>query len=400
MKKIVAAAAAALLLAGAAFADVSFSWTGTGIVGGTSKALNSVKRTDCLGLTVSNDISGVVFDWDISGNDTAEESKLSLDTYYGWLTFGLPVGNLQVTSGKWTARYVDRINADAGDLDSDYYEAYKPGVIVFGTDNKQIDLSVAKDSDNLTLGEMSTVLAYTLADKLPGTLMIKGGIVNITAIGVKADRSATDGGKVYPDAEGYGKFDSQSGFVTELAYRQENVINFNLAWRSLSSDTFSIGAFVSPLMVEKLQATAGFTFGSYGESLDDATELAFDLRARYALSDATAITGMFNYSSISKEAYNALATATKEDDVAAMWAMVSFSHVAGDNIRFLATLQNTVRDTKASYGANLTAFTPACEIKASEKATVTAAFDIRWDNKRPYAGIGDVSLPIYVSFSL
>ncbi len=389
MKKIVAAAAAALLLAGAAFADVGFAWTGTGIVKGTSKALKTVERNDCLALTLSNDIAGVVFDWDID-----KDGALGLDSYYGWLTYGLPVGNLQVTSGKWTARYVDRVNTDAGDLGSEYYEAYKPGVIVFGTDNKQIDSTVAKDSDNLTLGEMSTVLAYTLADKLPGTLMIKGGFVNVTDIG------SASAGKVNADASGYGKFDSQSGFVTELAYRQENVINFNLAWRSLSSDTFSIGAFVSPLMVEKLQATAGFTFGSYGESLDDATELAFDLRARYSLSDTTAVTGMFNYSSISKEAYNALATATKEDDVAAMWAMLSFSHVAGDNIRFLATLQNTVRDTKASYGANLTAFTPACEIKASEKATVTAAFDMRWDNKRPYAGVGDVSLPIYVSFSL
>ena len=83
-----------------------------------------------------------------------------------------------------------------------------------------------------------------------------------------------------------------------------------------------------------------------------------------------------------------------------MWTMISVNHVAGDNIRFLATLQNTVRDFDADNGNNLTAFTPACEIQISEKALFTAAFDMRWDNKTPYAGVGDVSLPIYVTLSL
>ena len=56
--------------------------------------------------------------------------------------------------------------------------------------------------------------------------------------------------------------------------------------------------------------------------------------------------------------------------------------------------------TQSDNGNNLTAFTPACEIQISEKALFTAAFDMRWDNKTPYAGVGDVSLPIYVTLSL
>ena len=128
MKKIVAAAAAGLILAGTAFADVSFSWKRTNIVGGTSKALDSVTRSDCLGLELSNDIAGVVFDWDIE-EGSSDTSKLALDSDYGWMTFGLPVGNLQVTSGKWNGRYSDRVKSDAGDLDGKYYEAYKLGVI-------------------------------------------------------------------------------------------------------------------------------------------------------------------------------------------------------------------------------------------------------------------------------
>ena len=361
MKKIVAAAAAGLILAGTAFADVSFSWKRTNIVGGTSKALDSVERSDCLGLELSNDIAGVVFDWDIYENESKATSKLELDSYYGWMTFGLPVGNLQVTSGKWNGRYSDRVKSDAGDLDGKYYEAYKLGVI---------NGVGAADSDNLTEGQMSTVLAYTLADTLPGTLLVKAGIV-------KCD---------------YGKYDSQSGFVAEVGYRQEGLINVDVAIKSPKNKQTIIGAFVSPLMVENLRATVGFTMGNY----DGDKEFAFDARARYAITEKTAVTGMFNYSSIAKE----LKASKSGDDLNAMWTMISVNHVAGDNIRFLATLQNTVRDFDADNGNNLTAFTPACEIQISEKALFTAAFDMRWNNKTPYAGVGDVSLPIYVTLSL
>lgn len=359
MKKIVAAAAAGLILAGTAFADVSFSWKRTNIVGGTSKAFDSVERSDCLGLELSNDIAGVVFDWDIYENASKATSKLELDSYYGWMTFGLPVGNLQVTSGKWNGRYSDRVKSDAGDLDGKYYEAYKLGVI---------NGVGAADSDNLTEGQMSTVLAYTLADTLPGTLLVKAGIV-------KCD---------------YGKYDSQSGFVAEVGYRQEGLINVDVSIKNPTDKATIIGAFVSPLMVENLRATVGFTMGNY----DGDKEFAFDARARYAVTEKTAVTGMFNYSSIAKEL-----TGTS-DDVNKMWTMLSVNHVAGDNIRFLATLQNTVRDFDADNGNNLTAFTPACEIQISEKALFTAAFDMRWDGKTPYAGVGDVSLPIYVTLSL
>lgn len=380
MKKIVAAAAAGLILAGTAFADVSFSWKRTNIVGGTSKALDSVTRSDCLGLELSNDIAGVVFDWDIE-EGSSDTSKLTLDSYYGWMTFGLPVGNLQVTSGKWNGRYSDRVKSDAGDLDGKYYEAYKLGVIM---NDILKDGAIASDSDNLTQGAMSTVLAYTLADTLPGTLLVKAGIRSVKDLGEKgAD------GKVIED---YGKFDSKAGFVAEVGYRQEGLVNLDVAIRSVMDKCTSLGVFVSPLMVENLRATVGFTMGD----IDGDKEFAFDARARYAITEKTAVTGMFNYSSIAKE----LKASKSGDDLNAMWTMISVNHVAGDNIRFLATLQNTVRDFDADNGKNLTAFTPACEIQISEKALFTAAFDMRWDNKTPYAGVGDVSLPIYVTLSL
>lgn len=365
MKKIVAVAAAGLTLAGAAFADVSFSWTRTNIVGGTSKAFDSVERTDCLGLELSNDIAGVVFDWDIEEQDKTT-SKLTLDSYYGWMTFGLPVGNLQVTSGKWASRYADRVKADAGDLDSKYYEANKMGVI---------NGELGKDSNNLTDGNMATVLAYTLADKLPGTLLVKGGIVNF--------------------GSEYGKFDSMSGFVAEAAYRQEGLINVNVAWRSPLDETFSLAAFVSPLMVENLKATAGFTFAKSDIEDADGKEFGIDLRARYAFTDKTAVTGMFNYSKTEFD------QGADGEDKAAMWFMASVNHVAGDNISFKATVNHQINDLSAKMGTDVeTALTPACVIDITEKASLTAAFDMRWSNKTPYAGLGDVSLPVYVTIGL
>lgn len=391
MKKIVAAAAAGLILAGTAFADVSFSWKRTNIVGGASKYFNSVERTDCLGLELSNDIAGVVFDWDIKENESIATSKLELDSYYGWMTFGLPVGNLQVTSGKWNGRYADRVKSDAGDLDGKYYEAYKLGVM---------DGVIASDSDNLTEGgKMSTVLAYTLADTLPGTLLVKLGIRDLSSPTYKNDNDKLSPPSSKLDKQNlgkYGKFDSYSGFVAEVGYRQEGLFNANIAVRSLSEDKNCFSVFVSPLMVENLRATVGFTMGNY----DGDKEFAFDARARYAITEKTAVTGMFNYSSISKEIIKKVVNDYIGDDVNEMWTMISVNHVAGDNIRFLATLQNTVRDFDADNGNNLTAFTPACEIQISEKALFTAAFDMRWNNKTPYADVGDVSLPIYVTLSL
>ena len=61
-------------------------------------------------------------------------------------------------------------------------------------------------------------------------------------------------------------------------------------------------------------------------SNDGDKEFAFDARARYAITEKTAVTGMFNYSSIAKE----LKASKSGDDLNAMWTMISVNHVAGD----------------------------------------------------------------------
>jgi hypothetical protein len=369
MKKILSTMLVGALIAGAAFADVGFSYTGAAIFQGTTKAIDKVDRNDCLALTIQNEVAGVVCDWDIEGDD-----KLALDSFYGWMTFGLPVGNLQITSGKWRSRYVNRVNSGAGNLDAynNYFERFKPGNIV--------EDALAADSDNLTEGNYSTVLAYTLADTLPGTLMVKFGLVNSSYNDPAKSASGT------PDVS------LKSGFVGEVCWFQENLIKANVAVKNYVKGATTLGIFVSPLMVAGLDATVGFSTAIVDSDwVKDYSEIAFDLRARYAVSEKTGITGMFNYSN----------AGIKDNDKTAMWTMLGIDYVAGDNIKFVAALNNTVNDFDAAIcTASEFAFSTGCDIKASEKATVSVGFDANWTNSKPYSGVADISLPISVAFEL
>lgn len=390
MKKILSTVLVGALIAGIAFAEMSFDYKGTAIVGDVNNSWTKVDRTDAFTLGFKNDIAGVDIEFDLEdGNGT---NAFALDHFYGYLTFGLPVGNLQITSGKWDARWVNRIKGDGGELDAKYYEAYKPGVIEgFG---------LAKDIDNLTGSKnMSTVLAYTLSDTLPGTLMFKFGLVGLQNNPLGAGTEYNEGSD---DA-----VNIKAGFVGQVAYQQDDLIKLNVDFKTLKQNAYAFGIFLSPLMIENLNATLGFSMGIYNQgdkiadtARADRTEWGVDLRLRYAITEKVAITTMHNISG-RKLTPNSANTTDAEVDTNAMWNMISASYVAGDNIRFLATIQNINSDFKASSPtANTFAITPACEIKAGEKAKVTTAFDIRWTGVTPYGGTGNIRMPIYVNFSL
>ncbi|MBD5446721.1 MAG: hypothetical protein HDR32_03020 [Treponema sp.] len=388
MKKILTTALVGALVTGIAFADIGFDYTGTAIVSGPARGLGSskgVSRNDCLSIDFSNDKAGVVFDVDIRAYDdifTPKSPEFKLDQFYGWLTFALPVGNLQVTTGKWAGRWASRLKGDAGDLDDEFYEAYKLGTIVKD--------GIANDVDNLTgKDKMSTVLAYTLNDVLPGSLMVKAGMVGL--------------GSDYNGDNKNADVKIKSGFVGELCYRQENLFKFNVAFKTLKQDQYGVGIFASPLMLDKLGATVGFSFGlDSEEDVRDYFEYGVDLRLRYQITDKWAVTTMHNISGYSVSIEN-----DDDQDDMAMWNMLSTSYKAGDNIRFVATVQNTVRSFNAKLATDsVFAITPACEISAGDHATVTAGFDIRWNAKDTkvapwsHAGNADISIPVYVSFSL
>ena len=402
MKKILSTMLVGALIAGIAFAEVKFEYKGTAILGNTSKNIGKgyVYRSDAFLLGVKNEVAGIEFEADLKPGDYKDfvaaqgATKFVVDHFYGYLTFGLPVGNLMITSGRYDGRWASRVKSDGGELDGRYYEAYK-----LGTMGK-----IAKDMNNLTGADnYSTVIAYTLNDVLPGSLMFKAGIVAL-------NEDPWGFGDVYNE----GDSDSttiKSGFVGQIALRLDDLLKFNVDFKTLKQNAYAFGIFLSPLMVEKLEATVGFSMGLYrpGDKIAEAsrydrTEWGVDLRLRYAITEKWAVTTMHNITGI-KVTPNSANKTTTEVDTNAMWNMLSVSYKAGDNIRFLATVQNNNTDWKASFynkdkGTQVLSITPACEIKISERSKFTAAFDIRWDGVTPYGGTGTVTLPMYFNFAL
>ena len=359
MKKILGAVLAAGLLAGAATADIGFSYKGSNYFtpSGGNLGYNHGLRKDCMSVTFTNAAGGVVVDFDVKKTELAE------DEYYGWLNFGLPVGSLQVTAGVWKGRYVNRIRADQGDLDSEDFELYKPGVI---------NGTAGKDSDNLTGGNIGVVAAWTLADKLPGVLIAKLGLFKS---GWNPDAKSADGDVVV-----------NAGFTGELAYRQDGLVNVNFAVRSLTKNSYSFGLWASPLMVDKLQLTVGATVAMVKDYDKDAAEWdnrgvewGIDLRARYKVTDSFSLTTMNNISS----GYHGKVTGedgkvvVHEDNVLILWNMLNATYSIADNLTTALTIQSVCEGFDSDHEADCKGFdvtvSPSLAIKATERIAVTTS---------------------------
>ncbi len=383
MKKIIGVTLATALLAGSAFAaDISFSYKGNNYFksNGDNLKYDNDSRTDCLSLGLSNDYAGAVADWDI------EDGALTIDSYYGWMNFAAI--STQFTGGKWSSRYIDLADTDAGDLDDEDFIGWKPGVIG-GT--------VAEDSDNLTEKNLALVAAYTNKDALPGALMVKFGLVNSNWDSFKKESKDNDG--AYKRTNSY-------GFVGEVAFRQDSAFNVNLAVKSLKAHNYSFGLFFSPLMMEKLQATAGFSLGLEGNTTykaegDTGVEYAVDFRARYAVTDKLSVTTAHNISSY--------LTGLKENDSKkwddnklSMSNQINATYALLDNMKFGVNLQHFIYDFDKSYpSANELIVSPSLAIAATEKATVTISARADWTNIGFNKGqeIFDFTVPVIFSFN-
>ena len=383
MKKIIGVTLATALLAGSAFAaDISFSYKGNNYFksNGDNLKYDNDSRTDCLSLGLSNDYAGAVADWDI------EDGALTIDSYYGWMNFAAI--STQFTGGKWSSRYIDLADTDAGDLDDEDFIGWKPGVIG-GT--------VAEDSDNLTEKNLALVAAYTNKDALPGALMVKFGLVNSNWDSFKKESKDNDG--AYKRTNSY-------GFVGEVAFRQDSAFNVNLAVKSLKAHNYSFGLFFSPLMMEKLQATAGFSLGLEGNTTykaegDTGVEYAVDFRARYAVTDKLSVTTAHNISSY--------LTGLKENDSKkwddnklSMSNQINATYALLDNMKFGVNLQHFIYDVDKSYpSANELIVSPSLAIAATEKATVTISARADWTNIGFNKGqeIFDFTVPVIFSFN-
>jgi len=390
MKKIVAVASLAALLAGATFAaDISFSYTGNNYFTSNSKAgvkYNPDLRGDCISFGLSNDYAGAVVDFDL---DLTDADSITLDEYYGWMNF--EDISTQFTAGVWNSRYADDVTTDAGDLDGEDFILWDMGLLPVG------DYSVAVDSGNLTDGNIAMVAAYTNENLLPGKMMLKFGLVNSDWDSF----TKTDSDGKYTRTNSY-------GFVGEFALRQENAFDVNLAIKSLHVGQYSFGLFFSPLMIENLELTAGLSLGldtyTYSERNgnakdESAAEFAFDIRARYAVTEKFSITTAHNISSYIAGLDTEKNDGSLADNKMAMANQINATYAFLENMSFGLNLQHVIEDFDNAYPSNVLYITPSVAIKATEKATVTIAARAEWDNIGWQKGAEDFGFTLPVIFS-
>ena len=383
MKKIVGAVLVATMLTGAAMADVGFSYKSSNYftTAGGNLTYDHAARKDCLGVTMSNDFGGAVVDFDVDGGAMVQ------DEYYGWLNFTLPVGQLQVTAGKWNGRLVNRVKKDAGNLDGADFEKFKPGILKG---------KVGSDSDNLTEGKIAVVAAYTLSDVLPGKLMAKVGLVNgkwnpdakAAVNATNVDSALLKPSKEVEDSD----FIFNAGFVGEFSYQQDDLIKAIVSYKTFTKGTNVVGIFVSPLMIKNVDLMAGFTYGGYHEYDSKNTrwntiknEWGIDLRAQIKITDDLSITTMNNLS----RSYRGDLGETKTNHEMIFWNMVNATYKIADNLKAALTL-NTVADRLTTPGTRKDAManrrnicmtiSPALHIQATEKVSVTTSLRFQWDD--------------------
>ena len=381
MKKIIGAALATSMLAGSAFAaDLSFSYSGNNYfnVSNTAKqtyGYDAAARADCLSVGLSNESAGVVLDFDYDSGSFVQ------DQYYAWMTFSLPVGNLQITAGNWNGIYSDDVTTDAGDLDSEDFIGWDMGIL-------NPNGSVGANSDDLTYDAandenvLSTVFAWTLSDSLPGSLLLKGGIVSVDEYDSFKAQNGSDASW-------------KSGFIGEVAYRQDGLVNIDFAFKNFRKSDASFALFVSPLMVENLEATLGLTLATELPSVSKITakksdlydrvfDFAIDLRARYQFSDALSLTTAHNFTIYNS--YDVAATSdetTYDDTFVGMANQIAIAYKIAENLTAKFNYQQYT--TQAfEYHDNCffdnVYFTPSVEIAATEKATVTVGSRFAWEN--------------------
>ncbi|MBQ9282927.1 MAG: hypothetical protein IJ207_12165 [Treponema sp.] len=423
MKKIVSVLSVAALTLSAVFAaDVSLNYKMAGTLyketntkeikteGGdpelsstrTFLDLNGYSSTPSgdLEFTAKNDFAG--FALTLNPKVNTAYTAFDVDTYYGWLNFA----GLQLTSGKWTSRYVALLDDDGGNWEDNEFARYKPGVI---------GGKYAYDIDNLTqvrftntAGEtdweqrLSTALAYTIRPDDDTYFMIKGVLVDSDW----GSTLRTDSDRTYGDdyAVGNGDLNFFSGFAGEVAFRTA-AFDINFAAKSMYRDELGLGVFFRTIGDTSLLfgLSAGLDL-SDTEDVNDSNyrEFAFDFRGRFKLSEKLTLTTMNNLSVLN----NAKAKDQDYDEMDFhLWDMVSIAYQANEKVLAQLTVESecdplliraentepgddwtaTNNGAKGSttFGASATGgftitVTPGVTYSFNENATLTAGVAIEW----------------------
>lgn len=359
MKKIISTAAAVLAFS-MAFADVSVEFTQAGYLS-SDRGEKSVKLdvngydgdkkvTGCVVTEISNEFAGVLFDFDPYIKDVGRDyvdkaSNKMFDQYYGWVNF--MGGKAKLQSGVWESRSVNRMKKDAGSWENSEYEAFKPGVI---------NGSIADDVTNLTEGNLSTQITYSLDNGYA-----KAAIVS----------------------SDYGASSLKSGFALEGGFNINEDTNVKVYFKNLKDQEIAFAVFgESTGLKEGLDLVAGFTAGN--AKTEDGFEYAFDVRARYELNDKIAFTTMNNISSTNK--------------VYALWDMLSVAYKLSDKTKLTVTGEWCYADLSEEKDGDLSII-PGITYSPCDGADITTGLILEtkgWKNPSK----SSISIPVVLHVAL
>lgn len=241
------------------------------------------------------------------------------------------------------ARYTNRVTTDQNDLSFIETNYVAPGKISFmgklGVNNKayttlKSNVGVDVDGHGLLQGSKKPafVFDYTLADVLPGKLLFKFVVKSNPAVAASTTYSVAsevknDGTNLTSDyytgngvkiakgtaynsnmtyytakttaASGSGWEKVPAAFTYQVSYSQDDLGNIDLIANVDRDKVASFAGFYNTAkVIEALNATVGFTYG-FNNVDEDAkvTNMAADLRARYAINEALAAGVYLNWTS-------------------------------------------------------------------------------------------------------
>lgn len=375
MKKIVSAALLAAMVAGAASAEVKVSsnfrirpvlaeWN-MGTEADTLARyfdLDSVQgAADTLTFDAKADYAGVKLVY----NTSISKNTISIDTFNGYVKFGA----LTFTGGLFDSRIANRVTKDQNNLSfieqnwgptyndakvkaADVYETNKTNNKFAGTKKLGVNpnsplkgKAIGVDSDNITAIEgtkaLSFVADYVFADLGGGDLQVWA------ALNKNADEWPT------ANDDGVKTVEVDSSYAFRVAYTMKDTFAVDADLHIVKQGIVA-ALFFSPLMVENLESTLGFTFGKAEEGAgeDADTAIAIDARFRYAIDKAMAVGLYFNFTNVNVGDDAAIDSCGTVDTV------LNFNYALNDLVKVFVEgefVMFTNSDVKDAYGSQLAA---------------------------------------------
>jgi len=390
MKKILGAVLAGTLIAGMAFADPAITLnyrTRMNAYEQTKSDLTTENGVwdqdgyglsqDCFVVDISTDYAGVHMDVDPTnpvtlGNNPSNSTNFYFNDdggYYGWMKF---FKMLTVTAGNFDQRNVDRVNWASTEISLTDQDEAKLGIwkglvdtnstiTALGTATKTTACTgistIGFDAGDFASGELAAAVQF---DK--DALMLRGAIVQ------------TD--TAYDTDTGDTTTTTYSGYQLEGAYNIDKVGKLDVMFKAPAKDQTVFGVYFMPTMVEKLEATVGFTYANQGnDDYNKYTGFAIDARAGYQISDALKAVIQANYSSVTPDKKGQF-TSGKDAAETGFYVIGGVAYTASDifTLKCDAGLYFADLDDNDSSdgGENYFKLAPSVKMSAGKGAAVTA----------------------------